>query len=187
MSARIGDPTHIARPLVAAALTSAVLMSPGTADASSTITVTLAAGTLSISEPVSASLGSATATINGTSVSGHLGTTTVTDSRASIGGWTVSISASNLSDGAGHTVNANKMKAYIAVGDGPTLSSGGAVPTTLYSTSSGALTLSTTGQSFVTATTTLSNVVTFNPTILVTLDNTVIAGTYTGTITQTVA
>ena len=45
----------------------------------------------------------------------------------------------------------------------------------------------TTAQTFVTATTASNNVVTYNPTIVVTLDSSVLAGTYTGTITQSVS
>lgn len=157
------------------------------AAASSTINVTMTAGTLSISEPTSANLGSAASSASGTSVTGHLGTTTVTDSRASLAGWTVSISATALSDGAGHTIAANKLRTYVAAGDGPTVTSGVAVPSTTYITATSGLTLSTGAQSFVTATTTGSNVVTYNPTVVVTLDSNVIAGTYSGAITQTVA
>jgi hypothetical protein len=181
------------RALSAAALVAgaagAALPAPG-ADAATALTGTLAAGTLSITVPTSANLGSATVSSTGTSVSGHLGTTTVNDSRGSLAGWTVTISATNLSDGATptpHTIAASKMKVYIAVGDGPTLTSGVAVPVTAYSTALTALTLSTSGQTLLSATTTGSNVVTYNPTVSVAVGGGAIAGTYTGTITQTVS
>lgn len=178
------------RRLAAAAAVAAlsVLTSGETrATASTNTSFTLTAGTLSISEPATASLGTATSSTSGTSITGHLGTTTINDSRGSVAGWTVTISASNFSDGASHTVAASKLSAYVAVGDGPTVTSGIAVPATTHSTALTALTLSTSSQTLVTATTTGSNIVTYNPTVVVNLDSSVIAGTYTGTITQTVS
>jgi hypothetical protein len=162
------------------------------ADAATATTAILALGALSITVPASSSLGSAPVSAHGATVSGHLGTTTVTDTRGSLAGWTVTISATNLSDGATptpHTIAANKMKSYVAVGDGPTVTSGVAVPVTAYSTALTALTLSTSNQTFVTATTTsvVSTTVTYNPTVSVTVDSSAIAGTYSGTITQTVS
>ena len=86
-----------------------------------------------------------------------------------------------------HTITANHLKAYVATADGPTVTSGIVVPATAYTTLATALTLSTSGQTFVTATATGSNVVTYNPTLSVTVDTTAIAGTYSGSITQTVS
>ena len=148
----------------------------------------LAAGTLSISQPsTTASFGTAPASATGTSVSGHVGATTVTDTRGSLAGWTVTISSSDFSDGANHTIPATNAKAYILPADGPTVSSGIAVPTTNYVSAATGLTLANTGQTFVTATATGSNVVTYNPSVTVTIPSTAIAGTYTATLTQTVA
>ena len=160
------------------------------ARASSTVTLTFGPGSLTVTEPGSANLGSTTLTTGGATIAGHLGTTTVTDTRGSVAGWTVTISATNLSDGATptpHTITANHMKAYVATADGPTVTSGIVVPATAYATLATALTLSTSGQTFVTATATGSNVVTYNPTLSVTVDTTAIAGTYSGSITQTVS
>lgn len=166
------------------------LLAPGVAAASTSVTVSITGGTLSISEPGSVTLGPVTPSATGTSVTGHLGVTTITDNRGSIAGWTTSISATSLSDGATptpHTIAANKMKAYIATGDGPTVSAGVAVPVTTYTTALTGLALSTSTQTLLSATATGSNIVTYNPTLTITLDSTVIAGTYTGTITQTVS
>ena len=178
---------------LARAATAAVIVAGSatmTAQASTGTSFTLAGGTLSIAEPASANLGSATLSAAGTTVTGHLGTTTITDNRGSVAGWTVAVATTNFTDGATptpHTVAANKLKAFIATGDGPTVTSGVAVPTTPYPSAATALTLSTAPQTFLTATTTGSNVVTYNPTFSVTVDSTAIAGTYTGTVTQTVS
>jgi hypothetical protein len=174
--------------VTALAIGALLVASPG--QASTSTTVTLSGGSLSLTDPASANIGSAVSSPTGTSVSGHLGTTTVTDSRGSIAGWTVTISSTSFSDGATptpHTIAAGKFRTYIAAGDGPTVAAGIAVPVTSYTTSGTALTLSNSGQTLLTATATGSNTVTYNPTIMATLDSTVIAGTYTGTITQTVA
>lgn len=158
------------------------------ASAGTPITFDLAAGTLSILQPsTTASFGTATASATGTTVSGHLGTTTVTDTRGSLAGWTVSISSTDFSDGASHSIAVTNAKAYILPADGPTVTSGIAVPSTAYVSAGTGLTLANSGQTFVTATATGSNVVTYNPTITVTIPSTAIAGTYTATLTQTVA
>src|SRR5436305_4264763 len=86
--------------LVAAALGMLAIAFTVPAHGSTNVSVTLLAGPLSLSEPSSANLGSATSSISGTSITGHLGTTTITDTRASLAGWTATISASNFSDGA---------------------------------------------------------------------------------------
>ena len=159
-------------------------------DASTNVTFTLVAGTLSVTEPSSVNLGAATSSSLGASLTGRLGVTTVSDQRGALSAWTATIATTDFTDGAtptAHTISAGKLKAYIAPGDGPTVTSGIAVPATTHTTVATALPLSTTGQSFVTATTTGSNTVTYNPTIVVTLDSTVVAGTYTGTITQSVS
>lgn len=164
----------------------ALLAAP--ASAATPITFDLAAGTLSISQPsTTASFGTATASATGTSVTGLVGTTTVTDTRGSLAGWTVSISSTDFSDGASHSIAATNAKAYVLAANGPTVTSGIAVPTTTYVSLATALTLSNTGQNFVTATATGSNVVAYNPTITVNIPSTAIAGTYTATLTQTVA
>lgn len=173
-----------------AALVMTALLVPGIGQASTSTTLTLGGGSLILSDPASANLGSEVSSPTGTSLSAHLGTTTVTDSRGSIAGWSVSISSTAFSDGATpapDTIPASKFRVYIAAADGPTVTAGVAVPVTTHSTSVTALTLSTSPQSLLSATATGSNTVTYNPTVIATLDSTVIAGTYTGTITQTVS
>lgn len=160
------------------------------AGAASMPSLPMATETLAISLPASANLGSAALSPAGSTLSGLLGTTTVTDTRSLSTGWTVSISATSLSDGATptpDTIAASKLKAYIALGNGPTVISGMAVPVTTHSTSLTGLQLSTTQQVLLSATATGQNTVSYNPTIGLTIDPSDVAGTYTGTITQTVS
>lgn len=169
--------------------TAALALVPAAANASTSVTFTVSSGTLSIAEPsAQANLGSATATALGTTVSGALGSTTVTDNRGSLAGWTVTMTGSDFSDGATptpDTIAANQAVAWVS--SVPTPTSGVAVVSTTYLTAATGLTLTTSGQTFMTATTTGSNVVSYNPNLQVTIPSTAVAGTYTGTITQTVA
>jgi hypothetical protein len=147
---------------------------------------TLSGGTLSVTQPSStATVTGVTSTPLGTTSTGSLGTTTVNDARGSLAGWTLSMSSTDLSDGASHTITAAKLDAY--VGSVPVATSGVAVVTTTKLTAATGLTLANTPGTLMTAATTGSNVVSFNPTIQLTVDSTVVAGTYTGTVTQTVA
>lgn len=167
--------------------TGALLAAP--ASAGTGVTFTVNSGALSIAEPsTTANLGTALSSITGTSVTGKLGSTTVTDARGSLAGWAASISSTNFDDGASHVIPAGNAKAYVLATDGPTLVQGIAVPSAgSYLTSATGLTLSNSGQSFVTATATGSNQVSYNPSLTITIPSTVVAGTYTGTVTQTVA
>lgn len=183
-------PTRGIRAGIVVALGTVSLSVTHAAHASTSVSFSVTAGALSISEPTTANLGTVASSPSGTTLSGHLGSTTITDSRGSLAGWTATITATTFSDGATptpHTIAANKFKAYVNAGDGPTVSSGVAVPATTYTTAATALTLSTSAQTLVTATATGSNVVAYNPTIAVTVDSSVVSGTYTGTVTQTVS
>jgi hypothetical protein len=182
------------RPVVAMAATAVVAafccLPPAPAAADMPVTLVLLGGSLTISQPGSATLGTATVSASGTTVTGKLGSTTITDTRGTLAGWTVTISATNLSDGASptpHTIAAGNMRAYVAAIDGPTVTSGVAVPTTPYTSLATALTLSTGGHTFVTTTATGSNTVTYNPTVSVTVGSSAVAATYAGTVTQTAA
>ena len=174
--------------LVAAAALSLVGLGSTAANAGTGVTFTITSGGISITEPAPvANLGSVASSSTGTTTSGLLGATTVTDNRGSLSGWTTTISTTDFSDGASHTIAAAKAKAYVLATNGPTLVSGVAVPTTSYATALTALTLANTAADFVTSTSVGSNVVTFNPTMALTIDSNVVAGTYTGTVTQTVS
>ena len=115
---------------------------------STTVTCTVVAGGLSLGE--------------------HAGVTTVADHRGSFAGWTTSIAM----------LGGGTATAYVAVGDGPTVTSGSAVATTPYRTPTTALTISAMPQPFVSATTTGSNTVTYIATV---------AGAGNGGFTQSVS
>jgi len=164
---------------------SAATAAPASADdVTSTFTVT--AGTLSIASAASTvNLGSSVAAPTGTTVTGTMPKVTVTDSRGSLAGWTGSIASTAFTAGT-ETIAASKAKAYITPANGPTLVSGTAVPATTAIDAATGLVLSGTAQTLVTATTTGSNTVDYTPSVQVTIDSTVVAATYSGTITHTV-
>ncbi|MBW3641043.1 MAG: hypothetical protein KY451_14550 [Actinobacteria bacterium] len=152
-----------------------------------TATFTVAAGTLSIATAAtSANLGTATTSLTGTTVTGTLPKVTVTDNRGSTLGWNSSVASTAFTSGA-LTIAASKAKAYIVPTNGPTLTSAAlsAVPSTTAIDAATGLTLGA-AQVFVTATTTASNSVDYTPTVQVTIDSTVAAATYSGTISHTV-
>lgn len=181
------QPLALAAAAALAASTAVVLAGPASASTGVTFVVS-GSGTLSVSEPsTTADLGTATPSPTGTVVSGHLGSTTVTDNRASIAGWTVKISSTDFTDSATHTILASKAVAYLLASDTPTVQ-GVVVPTAgTYVSPATGLALSNSGQNFITATATGSNSTTYNPSMQITIDSSVIAGTYTGTVTQTVS
>jgi hypothetical protein len=172
--------------VVGLAAVAGMVVAAAPASAGTGVTFTLTGGSLSIAQPsATATITGVTSTALGTTSTGSLGSTTVTDTRASTAGWAVSMSSTDLSDGATHTIVAGKMVAYLSAV--PTATSGTAVVTTTKLSAVTGLTLANTAGSLMTATTVGSNVVSFNPTVQLTVDSTDIAGTYTGTVTQTVA
>lgn len=151
---------------------------------STPVTFQVASGSLSITVPT----GTATLTaggllsVNGTSVTGTLGNTTVTDERGALTHTdTVTMAASNFTDGSGDTVAAlNNATGY----------SGAATPTGVdvpVPTTTG-VAISGAGGAILQLTGVVgSGGATYNPTVSVNIPAGTIAGTYTGTVTQTVA
>jgi hypothetical protein len=174
--------------LAAALATGAVLsLTAGVADAAQPVTFSITGGGLSISAPSTP----VTLAVNGgsTQASGQLGATTVTDLRSVfLGSYTVTMSASAFDhDGPNdgdYAIPASNVTAY---SDGLTGSSGvivAVVSTALFPASvgnpSGATLMAGTAQ--IGATT-----ATYNPTLQVAIPSTALAGTYTGSVTQTVS
>lgn len=161
---------------------------PAAANASTGVTFQVTNGGISVAEPTTqANLGSVASTPLGTTTSGSLGSSTITDNRGSLAGWTLSMASSDFSDGATptpHTIAAGKAVAWLPAP--ATLVSGVAVVTNTHIAPATGLTLANAAAPFMTATTTGSNSVSYNPSVQVTIDSTAVAGTYTGTITQTV-
>lgn len=180
--------------LAATAVTGVLVIAPAASaaaldSAGVTTTFTVTGGALSIaSAATTANLGSSTSTVTGTTVTGALPKVTISDTRASLLGWTSKIASTDFSDGAtpAHTVVASKAVAYVPAGSGPTLESGSAVATTTALAAGTGVPLGTTAATLVSATTVGSNQVSYTPTVQVTIDSTVLAATYSGTITHSV-
>lgn len=168
-------------PLIAGAV--GVLGIAGTASAATTATTTLtfteAAGAISITAPTSATLlPPLVHTGVDQVVSAAIGTVTVTDHQGNNAGWTASASATDFSDGNGHTIpiaDASYTPPAATVTGTATVN-----PTTLPA-------LSTTATAVQTATTVAGdNTATWNPTISLTVPAAAVPGTYTSTLTQSV-
>lgn len=180
---------------LAAACTAAlaVLAAPATA-ADTTTTFSVSSGLLSLSTDTTAvDLGTATATALGTQVSAALAQVTVTDDRGGTTAWKTQVRTTDWVSDQGtpsdtsddQTIPATAGKMWVSTG--PTVVSGTVTPTTTHIDELTALALSTTAQDFVSGTLVVgSNEVTYTPTIAVTIDSDTVAGTYSGTITQTV-
>lgn len=170
-----------------------------TVGCATTATFTISAGNLTITVPNSTvNLGS-TATGNGitpTTFAGDLGNTTVTDQRGNLSAiWTVSVTSSDFKTGtalsgtcttdcAPQTVTASNI-VYDSVTNVLTNTSTGTGVFTVATTASGLNnTTGATGGSWLGVGV---NSATWNPHLLFTLQPTQANGTYTGTITQTVA
>jgi hypothetical protein len=165
-----------------------------------TATFTLANGTLSVSAPAAATLSSwSQSLVTGNSVTGSLGTTTVTDNRNSTAGWSVSASSTAFDDGASHTVAASKVTIqiptlagvqqtvagvtgnltaglFVATPGGTTGSAGGSIGSLV-----GSQLTSILGGVLGNA----NNAISYAPSVTVTVPADTPNGTYTATITQT--
>lgn len=153
------------------------------------VTFTITGGGLSITAPAgpvtltpSGALG-----VTGTSVTGQLGSTTVTDTRGlAVGGWQVLMTSTDFSDG---STPANVIAATNATGYSGVVTPTGTVvvPGTL-SAPLGSNLAAPTGTVIATATGVLGgNSATYNPTVSVAIPASAVATTYNGTVTQTVS
>lgn len=151
------------------------------------VTFTLTGGGITISAPSAdaALTGGVVGSVVNTSLSGSLGSTTVTDARGGVTGWTSTITGSAFTSTNG-TIPVSAAKVFVAA---PIVPTGIAVVTSgTYVSEATGLTLSATAQPFVTATAVVgNNAATFNPTIAVAIPSNAVAGTYTGVVTQTVS
>ena len=158
----------------------------GAADTTATFSVT-AAGGLSVTVPESKSLGSAAS--GATSIAGvQLGAVTVTDSRgALLGAWTASVSSTDFTTGAA-SANETIGKTNASYWSGAaTATSGTAVLVPGQALEANAVTLAAQRTAFSASGTVGNNSATWNPTVSMTIPSTAVVGTYTGTITHSVA
>ncbi|MFD8751893.1 hypothetical protein ACFV0O_13050 [Kitasatospora sp. NPDC059577] len=164
---------------VAAAAAILALVQPGLAaadgDPSTTVTFTVTSGALSMSVPVSVSLGSGAP---GTTISGAIGPCTVTDNRAlASASWTVTAAETDFANGPS-TIPATD--ATYSVG---TVTTTGTITVTTTD-----VTLSNSAQTVLTGSAGVGdNTASWNPTVAVSVPAGAVGGTYTGTLTQSVA
>jgi hypothetical protein len=183
--------TRLAAAVSAAALTVSGLglLAPAAHAADTTVTFTISGGALSISAPATGSLG----TVNASSLLGTGGTlgptafsatnTVVTDQRAvTPAAWTVGFSSTSFTTGSASTAEtvANSSVTYLS-GTGTVTGTGAFTP----GTQKGDGSLPVLGEpKFVGIG---ANSVSINPTLTLQLAANQVAGTYTGTITQSVS
>jgi hypothetical protein len=154
--------------------------------ADTTTTFSLTAGSLAISVPASRDLGSG-ATGGGT-VSAQLGTVTVTDTRGALAGtWTASASSTAFTTG-GATASETIAKGQVTYWSGTvTASSGTAVFAPGQPLAADAEALSVSRTAFSASAIVGNNSASWNPTVTVNVPAAAVAGSYTGTITHSVA
>jgi hypothetical protein len=175
--------------LVAASLLLVAL--PGVAGAATTgtttTTFTLTGGSMSITVPgTTVNLGSVS--VAASSITGQLGTVTVNDARGLLsGGWTSSVTSSKFTTGAGtaaETIAATNVDYW----SGPSTATSG-IGTLLGSqlTSGLAVVVNAAQTAFTGGSLVGNNSASWNPTLIVTIPASAVVGTYTGTVTHTVA
>jgi hypothetical protein len=144
-----------------------------------TLTFAVSSGLLALTAPGSASLGTG---LPGTTINGKLGQVTVTDNRALLAAsWTVSASSTDFTSGAGATLST------IPVANSD-YDPGQVTKTGTITVTEAPITLSGTPQAVVTGTAGVgNNTATWNPGIGVDIPTDAAGGTYTGTLTQSVA
>ena len=178
--------------LTALAAASLLLVAlPGVASAATTgtttTTFTLTGGSMSITVPgTTVNLGSVS--VAASSITGQLGTVTVNDARGLLsGGWTSSVTSSHFTTGAGTAAETIAATA-VTYWSGPSTATSG-IGTLLGSqlTSGLAVVVNAAQTAFTGGSLVGNNSASWNPTLIVTIPAAAVVGTYTGTVTHTVA
>lgn len=163
------------------------LLAAAPADAQS-VTFSLTGGGISIAEPSGAAAltGGALAGLAGTSLTGALGSTVVTDLRGGVIGWSSKITGTTAFSNSTTTIPVTAAKAWVP---GAVAFTGVVTPTAgTYLTEATGLALTGAAQPLVTATAVVgNNTATFTPSIAVAVPANATAGDYTGAVTQTVS
>lgn len=151
------------------------------------MTFGVSTGLLSITVPATANLGSGAP---GTAISGQLGTVTVSDQRgALLGSWTASVTSSNFTTGnasAAETISAGAVS-YWSGQSTANSGLGAVVPGQANAGAATALSSTTPITAFSKIVGVGSNSTSWNPTLIVNVPAAAVAGTYTGTVTHSVA
>ncbi|MEU8106936.1 hypothetical protein AB0C18_24770 [Nonomuraea muscovyensis] len=158
----------------------AVTASPASA-VDTTVTFTITAGELAITAPASVNL--ASVATGAASVSGEIGPITVTDERGTLdGAWTATVTGTDFTTGgATPSETIGNINLTYAPGDAT-----GTTGTGTFTPGAGGI-INVPRTAFTGTALTGNNSATWNPTITLTLPATAVAGTYTGTVTHSVA
>jgi hypothetical protein len=177
-------------PLCAAILAGSVALAAPAQAVSGTTTTTfvVTGGSLAITVPASVALGSAAP---GGTITAQTGTVQVTDNRALLAAaWTATVSTTSFTTG-GATTPETVPAADVSYWSGPstasTLPSATGTFTPGQANAAAAVALGTSQTAFTLASGVGDNSLSWNPTLIVTLPAAAVAGTYTGTITHSVA
>ncbi len=150
-----------------------------------TVTFTVNGGTLDISVPATANLGAATA---GVDLTGQLGPVTVTDARALLdASWSASAISTDFTTGGGTTAETVSATDVSYWSGAATATTGNGTFNPGQATAADAVAIDTSKTAFDHAGGSGSNSAAWNPTLDIAVPAAVVAGTYTGTITQSVA
>jgi hypothetical protein len=148
-------------------------------------TLTVALGALAITVPAAVSLGNAAPS---GSISAQLGTVQITDTRNSNpANWTVTVSATSFKTGGGTTPETIPTTAVSYWSGGFTAKSGLGTFSGGQVAASDAVVLSASRTAFTHTGGLANNSASFNPTLIIAVPAAALAGTYTGTITHSVA
>jgi hypothetical protein len=182
-----GEPMRIRYSVAAgAAMVVAIAGVASAAPGDTTVTFSVSGGTLSISVPSGpVGLGSG---LPGNSVTGQLGNVTVTDTRALLtAAWTASVISTNFTTGGGTSAETVPSSA-VSYWSGTATSTTGLGTFTPGQASAGqAQTLNVSRTAYSLSGGTGNNSATWNPTLIVAIPSSAVNGTYTGTVTHSVA
>lgn len=168
-------------------LAAALMAAPAVAD-DTTATFTMAAGTLDIAVPGAATIGTGAP---GTTVDGALGVVTVTDERASAdASWTATVTSTNFSTGGGGTAPQVTLASEIDYWSGVatfTSGTGTFTPAQPVYANKAPLSTGTPLAAFTHAGGTGNNTASWQAALSIRAPQDSVAGTYTGTVTHSVA
>jgi hypothetical protein len=177
---------HTARFLIIGTVTTlAVGLGAAPAAADTTVTFAITSGSLTISVPATKALGSVAP---GASATAQLGAVTVTDLRAmASASWTATVSSTDFTTG-GATPAETIPATAVSYWSGPaTTSTSTATRTPGQATVTDAAAISTSTTAFALTAGSGNSTTAWNPTLIVDTPSTALAGTYTGTVTHSVA
>jgi len=158
---------------------------PAALAADTTTTFGITGGGLGVAVPAAANLGSAAP---GDSATAQLGAVTVTDDRAALtAAWTATVSATAFTTG-GATPAETIANSALSYWSGPaTATTGTGTGTPGQATAGNAVVLTTGRTAFTWTAGSGNNSSAWNPTLIVAVPATAVAGTYSGTVTHSVA